>query len=123
MIRRPPGSTRTDPLFPYPTLFRAAREPERFDCEDPRRLRQRLDDEDAGHDRPAGEMPREEALVDRHRLDRRDPLIGDDLLDPVDEQHRIAMRQRRHHPLDVERADRSEEHTPELQSLMRISYA
>src|SRR3546814_10470069 len=40
-----------------------AREPERFDCEDPRRLRQRLDDEDAGHDRPAGEMPREEALV------------------------------------------------------------
>src|SRR3546814_10595227 len=68
-----------------------AREPERFDCEDPRRLRQRLDDEDAGHDRPAGEMPREEALVDRHRLDRRDPLIGDDLLDPVDEQHRIAI--------------------------------
>src|SRR3546814_11951263 len=23
MIRRPPGSTRTDPLFPYPTLFRS----------------------------------------------------------------------------------------------------
>src|SRR3546814_18053971 len=23
MIRRPPSSTRTDPLFPYPTLFRA----------------------------------------------------------------------------------------------------
>src|SRR3546814_19017725 len=24
MIRQPPISTRTDPLFPYPTLFRAA---------------------------------------------------------------------------------------------------
>src|SRR3546814_16562521 len=24
MIRRPPGSTRTDPLLPYPTLFRSA---------------------------------------------------------------------------------------------------
>src|SRR3546814_12398682 len=23
MFRRPPGSTRTDPLFPYPTLFRS----------------------------------------------------------------------------------------------------
>src|SRR3546814_13221564 len=23
MIRRPPGSTRTSPLFPYPTLFRS----------------------------------------------------------------------------------------------------
>src|SRR3546814_11917155 len=25
MIRRPPRSTRTDPLFPYPTLFRSLR--------------------------------------------------------------------------------------------------
>src|SRR3546814_7544081 len=25
MIRRPPRSTRTDPLFPYPTLFRSRR--------------------------------------------------------------------------------------------------
>src|SRR3546814_11763325 len=25
MIRRPPRSTRTDPLFPYPTLFRSGR--------------------------------------------------------------------------------------------------
>src|SRR3546814_18085259 len=27
MIRRPPISTRTDTLFPYPTLFRSGREP------------------------------------------------------------------------------------------------
>src|SRR3546814_19321461 len=29
MIRQPPRSTRTDPLFPYTTLFRAARERDR----------------------------------------------------------------------------------------------
>src|SRR3546814_8131771 len=28
MIRRPPRSTRTDTLFPYPTLFRSVRQPE-----------------------------------------------------------------------------------------------
>src|SRR3546814_11694306 len=28
MIRRPPSSTLTDPLFPYTTLFRAGDEPE-----------------------------------------------------------------------------------------------
>src|SRR3546814_14813449 len=40
MIRRPPGSTRTDTLFPYTTLFRSARKaepqsppPRRRDCE------------------------------------------------------------------------------------------
>src|SRR3546814_9476739 len=29
MIGRPPGSTRTDPLFPYTTLFRSRRSPDR----------------------------------------------------------------------------------------------
>src|SRR3546814_2649195 len=28
-IRRPPGTTRTDPLFPYATLFRSAGRPDR----------------------------------------------------------------------------------------------
>ena len=32
-------------------------------------------------------------------------FVEHQLLDPVDEQHGIAMRQRRHHPPDVERAD------------------
>src|SRR3546814_11739268 len=31
MIRRPPRSTRTDPLFPYTTLFRSLEEPGRPD--------------------------------------------------------------------------------------------
>src|SRR3546814_18316716 len=73
MIRRPPGSTRTDTLFPYTTLFRSRE------------------------------------LVD---------LAVGVLVDEVA-------------PLDVEAVDlrrehqtgRSEEHTSELQSLMRISYA
>src|SRR3546814_18319104 len=53
MIRRPPGSTRTDTLFPYTTLFRSARlgvqprhlifvlighQPEERSCDRPREL-------------------------------------------------------------------------------------
>ena len=82
-----------------------AGEAERFDREHARSLRHRLDEQDSGHDRPAREMALEEGLVDRHRLDRDDPLLRDQLLDPVDEQEGVAMRQRRHHPPDIERAD------------------
>ena len=32
-------------------------------------------------------------------------LVRIEALDPVDEQHRVAMRQRRHDPPDVERAE------------------
>src|SRR3546814_2266322 len=37
MIRRPPGSTRTDTLFPYTTLFRSHHPPARRLGRDPRR--------------------------------------------------------------------------------------
>src|SRR3546814_13978830 len=50
-----------------------AREPESFDGEDPRRLRPRLADEDAGQDRPAGEIPSEATPVDATRLGRPPP--------------------------------------------------
>src|SRR3546814_5661038 len=94
MIRRPPRSTRTDTLFPYTTLFRSHR-----------------------HARSAGRPAR--------RL-RRD-LAGVPARTPV----RTDARARRHRPIaDRPRAalhsssrTRSEEHTSELQSLMRISYA
>src|SRR3546814_6789691 len=87
MIRRPPRSTRTDTLFPYPTLFRSV----------------------AVH---IGSQltqlgPMEAAFA------RVGELIGE-------------LRAAGH---DIRRADlggglgRSEEHTSELQSLMRISYA
>src|SRR3546814_6021043 len=100
MIRRPPTSTRTDTLFPYTTLFRSAV----------------LRDVDLGGEAldlvllhlqvelaaGAGDLVAETAAglhvqrLDRHRLQ----VAPDQVLER-----------------------RSEEHTSELQSLMRISYA
>src|SRR3546814_1792596 len=94
MIRRPPRSTRTDTLFPYTTLFRS-----HFHL----RFRHREVDVDAGD------------VVERgdHRA-RRDQCAGADLADAQAAGERRA---------DDAVAQRSEEHTSELQSLMRISYA
>src|SRR3546814_3848707 len=93
-IRRPPRSTRTDTLFPYTTLFRSL-------C---RRLcRAALWQEERrgarGARSGAARPPRRavSAAARGHRL-----------------QHRLD---------DRARPRRSEEHTSELQSLMRISYA
>src|SRR3546814_3012012 len=93
MIRRPPRSTRTDTLFPYTTLFRS---------------------------------------TERH-------AIGDPLEFLGDVSRRLGIRITAGVQLDGRRTDatrrfdltlvgineqrRSEEHTSELQSLMRISYA
>src|SRR3546814_4535323 len=97
MIRRPPRSTRTDTLFPYTTLFRSAIGVDRIDHE------ARLD----RHHRPV-------AAVDP--LDfARDQAVGHIGSGGTAE----FLRHRR-----AEQALRgSEEHTSELQSLMRISYA
>src|SRR3546814_12966733 len=48
MIRRPPRSTRTDTLFPYPTLFRSTLEVLRLDAKLMAAGAERL----LGHDRP-----------------------------------------------------------------------
>src|SRR3546814_4121866 len=96
MIRRPPRSTRTDTLFPYTTLFRS-------DVE----------------------------------LAAAPGLGNDDLHRTIDDlaihgaasavayartaEHGSGHRRRRHGDQAARR--RSEEHTSELQSLMRISYA
>src|SRR3546814_10687852 len=109
MIRRPPRSTRTDTLFPYTTLFRS-QEPV------PLAVRGVQQVQDASADRalfrgraarllrrPGDQRGR--AAVDAEAdLPRRgaDRLLG-------------RLRQRAQ--------DRSEEHTSELQSLMRSSYA
>src|SRR3546814_1845022 len=99
MIRRPPRSTRTDTLFPYTTLFRSA-----FG-----RLRMRLPAEDAAAERRA------------HR-DRRGELARRTIAQPRRLAHQLVER-----GIDVigelDLGHRSEEHTSELQSLMRISYA
>src|SRR3546814_4537038 len=97
MIRRPPRSTRTDTLFPYTTLFRSQ-----------------------GVERPAhGPIGR---LEDVHLVDLLDRGAAD--------ADGAAAQDLRQHGLplgglqDLAVVDgRSEEHTSELQSLMRISYA
>src|SRR3546814_10311456 len=98
MLRRPPRSTRTDTLFPYTTLFRS---PERLDGKEIR-------DPDAAYFRDAAEIVAHE--IDDHQ-------VFGALLDVAREHAaRIRIRFRR-------AGSRSEEHTSELQSLMRISYA
>src|SRR3546814_2744454 len=104
MIRRPPRSTRTDPLFPYTTLFRSARF-ERVDLQGQGIRLQPL---------PGGVVP----------VSTPEPSAPDP-------RGQIKTRQRVRdlaevftHEREVKAMlDRSEEHTSELQSLMRISYA
>src|SRR3546814_994993 len=100
MIRRPPRSTLTDTLFPYTTLFRS------------------LD-----HD-VVGQLRQRAAFV-QHALevdggDLRADRAGNDVADLLQHFEEVAA------AFGDERrisGDRSEEHTSELQSLMRISYA
>src|SRR3546814_9054106 len=103
MIRRPPRSTRTDTLFPYTKLFRSLERLNGFS--------HLLPDDVPAH--ALGAAPVEVLVISPSQ--------------PIDE---IAAR----HRLELPRAlrlflrgpgatKRSEEHTSELQSLMRISYA
>src|SRR3546814_7734950 len=98
MLRRPPRSTRTDTLVPYTTLFRS----HRVDI--------------VRNDRHAllGHAIADDLLL--HRAGRDDATTGC-IEDQVLQRCRPAVFRRRL-PLG-----RSEEHTSELQSLMRISYA
>src|SRR3546814_5856311 len=96
MKRRPPRSTRTDTLFPYTTLFRSG-ELAQHVLQDP----------------AVAVVVGLLRGVDAHRGGERD-LAGPHL-EPA--WHRVAL-------AEAGQADhRSEEHTSELQSLMRISYA
>src|SRR3546814_4544322 len=135
MIRRPPRSTRTDTLLPYTTLFRSilAGRRGRGDFHAGQRVR-------GTADLALGRPLRPEPAVDAHDGDRRPRLCHADARRPprlagMDALRRRAAR-RRHaqHPGDGTGAmdgnlpgspgtERSEEHTSELQSLMRISYA
>src|SRR3546814_7675725 len=99
MIRPPPIATRTDTLFPYTTLFRSRRWIARG-------LRRRAVCDGASADLPV----RHGQLVARHRaVEPEQPAaVG------------LVQFQPCHPRLHLLR---SEEHTSELQSLMRISYA
>src|SRR3546814_2801553 len=94
MIRRPPRSTRTDTLFPYTTLFRS------FSVYAPSEsLSVPLAASYSSHSRPTiAAIP----APPENRAGRQDK--------PFAAQYLMLL-------------PRSEEHTSELQSLMRISYA
>src|SRR3546814_17118027 len=78
MIRRPPRSTRTDPLFPYTTLFRSARIGA-LKAED--RLLEIADRED-GAPQPARALAREDLL---RQSGRNGPLRAVGVLRLVDQ--------------------------------------
>src|SRR3546814_8947104 len=120
MIRRPPRSTRTDTLFPYTTLFRSHPVGQEVDAV----LRHALVD---AASRVARKIPARETLghARTHPLvelqasrrgDRFGKELGEDLPCPFVCTDQGSC-------LDHKAPRRSEEHTSELQSLMRISYA
>src|SRR3546814_3569535 len=93
MIRRPPRSTRTDTLFPYTTLFRSD-----------------------------GQKETEAHAKDKDRNPQ--PLHGDKWRSqPRRLRLKLCFSHAHAPPSSVAPGIRSEEHTSELQSLMRISYA
>src|SRR3546814_16336594 len=98
MLRRPPRSTRTYTLFPYTTLVRSAV--------------MRFVDQSSFADYTSADLDPSKAMrqvnIEAMNLDDEsfDVIICSHVLEHVD--HRKA---------------RTEEHTSELQSLMRISYA
>src|SRR3546814_3641336 len=107
MIRRPPRSTRTDTLFPYTTLFRSTRELDVDDGADD------LNDLALAHG----------CFLDIFNLGCRSPPCGRPRFRPQGgllQKFATPPPHRRRFP---KFPGRSEEHTSELQSLMRISYA
>src|SRR3546814_3932216 len=107
MIRRPPRSTRTDTLFPYTTLFRSV----------------------------AASAGIPKTTLYKRYADKRE-LLNAVLVDRVSSWSKVSSRTDRNISDDLSArlksrtatmlvwaTKRSEEHTSELQSLMRISYA
>src|SRR3546814_19712511 len=96
-MRPPPRLTRTDSLCPYTTLFRSSQH-------------------DAGHQRDLGPECEQQGEAEQQRADRAEPQQRH-----AGERDLPALRQ----PAAgcAAATSRSEEHTSELQSPMRISYA
>src|SRR3546814_9015183 len=102
MIRRPPRSTRTDTLFPYTTLFRSP-----ITWTSARRNQGSV---------PKMIMALSSSRIASSELALRVEVVTDNGLGNLDKVGMVREEQ------DL-RGTRSEEHTSELQSLMRISYA
>src|SRR3546814_5473205 len=127
MIRRPPISTRTDTLFPYTTLFRSLRR----DRDDQQKARIGLGHRNALAPHIFGQALLYAAQAVLH-LHLRIVDVGPRLEGQGDRRGAVRFAGRGHIEealdpvqflLDDLRDIRSEEHTYELQSLMRISYA
>src|SRR3546814_2085369 len=97
MIRLPPRSTRTDTLFPYTTLFRSIDSVLQLPARNVERLALRLGRHGHRYDADARPKRRDKITF----LHSQTPFFAASIRGP----------------------HRSEEHTSELQSLMRISYA
>src|SRR3546814_1459872 len=99
MIRLPPSSTRTDTLFPYPTLFPS----------------------------PQSQLALAVLAVAFNGLDADAERLGNDLIafTGTDASEHLALTHTERQWRGFQRRPqwRSEEHTSELQSLMRTSYA
>src|SRR3546814_7696889 len=93
MIRRPPRSTRTDTLFPYTTLFRSERPEDRGDSK--------------GRATATSAAPTQSATTEGG------------IVFPSSNNGQFQLNVW----TEAQSSGRSEEHTSELQSLMRISYA
>src|SRR3546814_1539297 len=113
MIRRPPRSTRTDTLFPYTTLFRSDHlhlDAGLVDVPRPGGVARKVEDAAVA---AALDLP-----VER-QIERAVPVGGDE----VAAAHLAGLRCQNQRPVPHHPMGRSEEHTSELQSLMRNSYA
>src|SRR3546814_8288008 len=123
MIRRPPRSTRTDTLFPYPTRCRAGRTAGTvfaglgaLDRYEQNAKSTALFTNNTWHATDALDLTlglrytRDKKELDAHYSNPNGSPGCAAILDPVNGQERVA-------------AARSEAHTSELKSLMRKSYA
>src|SRR3546814_7834948 len=123
MLLRPPRSTRTDKLFPYTTLFRSA-VAQLHDAIAHRDIAAHLPDRHTHDSVFRGHA----ALAAQFRARRR--RTAGLVVDRLPDKKRLAVADHAglhagSVPNDADHATgaRSEEHTSELQSLMRISYA
>src|SRR3546814_10328924 len=112
MIRRPPRSTRTDTLFPYTTLFRSPALRYLASLQHDNFVRVDHGGEPVRND-DGGASP-------RYRIER---CLNVRLRTAIECTCRFIENQDARILKECPRNRRSEEHTSELQSLMRISYA
>src|SRR3546814_4243605 len=139
MLRRPPRSTRPDTLFPYTTLCRSAALPQRQEPPwRPHRHRLQRGRAVAEHAIGVAAQRGDHCFVGQQRLQRLQPPLRVLVQAAVELAGIVlAVPAARHRCVEVQRqralcgtvddgavaGPRSEEHTSELQSLMRISYA